>query len=403
LTISTSPQKERYLRSGDSLLTREGEVELFRVIEHAQRSEAEALLQSSEVRALIRSLARKLRSGKIKPGQVVDLLDGGRQREDAAEAARISNGLERACRTVERALNEKESPRDGLRRAAEVLQALRLHPEYLERMAATVMARKSRVIYDDTAVLIELVGRARRRVDEARQDLVESNLRLVMSLAKLNTGRGLDYLDLVQEGTLGLIRATERFDYRRGFKFSTFASFWVRQSIRRALMYQARVVRLPSHFLQDFQKVRRAEWQHLAQHGHHLEEEELAEICGVRREKVRAILKTPTETVSLETPVGGHDREGSVLADLLPDARTENPYEAVVRRSLCAQTQQALATLSEREQRVLCLRFGIEESDNHTLRQVGDMLGVSRERIRQLELAAISKLRSGRLRAFVDP
>jgi RNA polymerase primary sigma factor len=271
--------------------------------------------------------------------------------------------------------------------------------------------KENRRIEWETGMLPEALLETCRAIEEgemlakeAKSELVKANLRLVVSIAKRYTNRGLQFLDLIQEGNLGLMKAVDKFEYQRGYKFCTYATWWIRQAVTRAIADQSRTIRIPVHMIETINKLIRISHSLVQEYGREPMPEEIAEHLGMSLEKVRKILKIAKEPISLETPVG--DDEEIHLQDFIEDEKALSPFEAMFSRLLGDQARNTLATLTPREEKVLRLRFGIGEKHDHTLEEVGQGFAVTRERIRQIESKALKKLRhpnrSGKLKAFVE-
>lgn len=273
------------------------------------------------------------------------------------------------------------------------------------------LSSKLKTISDDTGLglsslkrIDQQIGIGERKAENAKNQLIKANLRLVVSIAKKYTNRGLQFLDLIQEGNIGLMKAVDKFEYQRGYKFSTYATWWIRQAITRAIADQARTIRIPVHMIETINKLIRTSRVLLQELGREPTPEEIAERMDIALDKVKKVLKIAKEPISLETPIG--EEEDSHLGDFIEDKKAVNPLDSVVKGDLAGQTQQVLGSLTEREEKVLRLRFGIGERCDHTLEEVGQDFDVTRERIRQIEAKALRKLRhptrSRKLRGFLE-
>ena len=376
------------------LLTREGEVDIARQIEDGENQVVHALVASPIALAELIKIADEIKKGSIRLRDVTRSASDDDASDDALE---LRAQLIKLFAPVRRyaSLLEKRTPANVLRpvreRATTALEQVRLSRSAIDRVTLRIRRAYRREGTKKLEQVLMQIRAGERAADVAKARLVEANLRLVVAIAKKGQNQGLQLVDLIQEGNIGLMRAVDKFEYRRGYKFSTYATWWVRQSISRAIADQGRTIRVPVHMYESLQKLTRMSRSLLQEFGREPTPEELAESTGIPVEKVRAVMKIAKEPISLETPIG-NDGESHV-GEFIPDEGGQAPDEAFAQSRFCEQTRQLLKTLSPREEKILRMRFGIDEPRDHTLEEVGESFSLTRERIRQIETKALRKLR----------
>ncbi len=408
-------QKNRLLAVIEEIRNCNERLETLHAEMEAQTSAVEKGKTEKEIVELKTKMTDILRSLRLKDRHIERI--ALRLKELSGKVERINEEITEIINapdmTIDQILELCSKMREGENEEKRILKKLDMSLEDVQKLEKRLKSARKKLEKieqesgfkaSELASEIKAIAEGERKSKAAKSELVEANLRLVVSIAKKYTNRGLQFLDLIQEGNIGLMKAVDKFEYQRGYKFSTYATWWIRQAITRAIADQARTIRIPVHMIETINKLIRTSRQLVQEIGREPSPEEIAERMNLPLDKVRKVLKIAKEPISLETPIG--EEEDSHLGDFIEDKGVVSPLEAVIKANLSEQTARVLASLTPREEKVLRMRFGIGERSDHTLEEVGQNFEVTRERIRQIEAKALRKLRhpsrSKKLKSFVE-